>query len=64
MHSYGGREATLESRAKEGLTATKAEGDNVLTQAKTGISSAEQKGKALVDEAKSKVTELKDKVVR
>lgn len=55
--SYGGREAALESRAKEG-------GQELVGEVKAGMASAEQKGRKLVGEAKAKAVELKDKVVR
>ena len=57
LHSYGGREASLESSAKAG-------GRETIQEVKSGIGSAEQKGRELAGEAKAKAVELKDKVVR
>ena len=64
VHSYGGREASLEGRAKKEMAAAEVEGKDLLSQAKVTVGSVEEKGKVLAAEAKAKAVELKDRVVR
>ena len=57
LFSYGGREASLQAQAKEGIDSAKAESKGLLAE-------AEEKGKGIAEEARRKAIDAKNQLIK